>query len=175
MPGGCTKLTYIQVPNVCWKKAFKAACTEYDGWMGTLVIHEETSAGNLKAHPKRTIFQWILDSWAELHCTIEVIKKSFLRCALNVLWTDQKMNHCLEERQPCSNGWSMLWLLLKILNELGTNTFECSSSDILRKHIPHYSFWTRILPLNKYHTQIKKNLIKAVAFNCINTVNYYIY
>ena len=71
VPGGCTK--YVQAPDICWNKLFKVACTEkYDGWLGTVGIHEETAAGNLKAPPRRTILQWILDSWAELPA--EVIK-----------------------------------------------------------------------------------------------------
>ena len=52
VPGGCTK--YIQVPDVSWNKPFKASCTEkYDEWLGTVRIHKETAAGNLKVPPRR--------------------------------------------------------------------------------------------------------------------------
>ncbi|CAH3036731.1 unnamed protein product, partial [Pocillopora meandrina] len=38
---------YIQAPDVCWNKLFKAACTEkYDEWLSTPGIHKETAAGN---------------------------------------------------------------------------------------------------------------------------------
>jgi len=100
---------YVQAPDVCWNKPFKATCTEkYDEWLGTVEIHEETAAGNLKAPPRRTILQWILDSWAEL--PTEVIKKSFSSCALNLPVDGSKddMIHCLKEGQPCSSGRSML-------------------------------------------------------------------
>ena len=74
VPGGCTK--YIQAPDICWNKPFKASCTEkYDEWLGTVGIHEETPAGNLKTPPRRAILQWILDAWAEL--PTDVIKNSF--------------------------------------------------------------------------------------------------
>ena len=73
VPGGCTK--YIQAPDVSWNKPFKASCTEkYDEWLGTIGMHEETAAGNLKAPPRRTVLQWIIDAWAEL--PTDVIKKS---------------------------------------------------------------------------------------------------
>ena len=81
VPGGCTK--YIQAPDVSWNKPFKASCTEkYDEWLGTIGIHKETAAGNLKAPPRRKILQWIIDTWAEL--STDIIKKSFTCCALNV-------------------------------------------------------------------------------------------
>lgn len=74
VPGGCTK--YIQAPDVSWNKPFKAVCTKkYDEWLGTVGIHEETAAGNLRAPPRRAILQWILDAWAKL--PTEVIKESF--------------------------------------------------------------------------------------------------
>ena len=54
VPGGCTK--YIQAPDICWNKPFKASCTEkYDECLGTERIHEETPAGNLKTPPRRAI------------------------------------------------------------------------------------------------------------------------
>ena len=72
MPGGCTK--YIQTPDLCWNKPFKGACTEkYDEWLGSVGIHEETAAGNLTAPPRKTILQWILDTWSQL--PTELIEK----------------------------------------------------------------------------------------------------
>ena len=66
VPGGCTK--YIQVPDVFWKKPFKAACSEkYDSWMGEVGIHSETPAGNLKSPPQRIIIQWIVQSRSRNH------------------------------------------------------------------------------------------------------------
>ena len=54
---------YIQALDVSWNTPFKAACSvKYDKWLGTVGIYEKTAAGNLKATPRRTILQWILDS-----------------------------------------------------------------------------------------------------------------
>ena len=54
VPGGCTK--YIQALDVSWNKPFKASCTEkYNEWLGTVGIHEETVAGNLKV-PRGELF-----------------------------------------------------------------------------------------------------------------------
>ena len=51
IPGGCTK--YIQAPDVCWNKPFKANGTEmYDQWLSEEGLNLETSAGNLT--PPRT-------------------------------------------------------------------------------------------------------------------------
>ena len=100
VPGGCTK--YIQVPDVFWKKPFKAACSEkYDSWMGEVGIHSETPAGNLKSPPQRIIIQWIVQSWSELPRYL--IKKSFPCCALH-LPTDGLQDEkiaCFREGQPC--------------------------------------------------------------------------
>ena len=79
VPGGCTK--YIQAPDVSWNKPFKAYCTErYDEWLETVGIHQETDGGNLKPPPRRTIVNWILDSWNQL--SSEMVSKSFKACAL---------------------------------------------------------------------------------------------
>ena len=65
VPGGRTK--YIQAPVVLWNKPFEEACTENDDWMGTVGIHNETAAGNLRAPPERKIvIHWILQSWTFL-------------------------------------------------------------------------------------------------------------
>lgn len=81
VPGGCAK--YIQAPDVLSNKPFKAACTEkYDNWIGEVGIHSETPAVNLKSPPRRTIIQWVLQSWSEL--PRDLMKKSFPCCALNL-------------------------------------------------------------------------------------------
>ena len=132
VPGGCTK--YIQAPDVSWNKSFKASCTEkYDEWLAKVGIHEETAAGNLKAPPRKTILQWILDSWAEL--STDVIKKSFTSCALNVPvdGSEDDATHCLKEEQPCSTGQAVLKSQLDILDEPETDPFdteEYTSSDV---------------------------------------------
>ena len=132
VPGGCTK--YIQAPDVSWNKPFKSLCTEkYDEWLGTVGIHEETAAGNLKAPPRKTILQWILDSWADL--LTDVIKNSFTSCALNLPVDGSKDDsiHCLKEGQPCRTGRASLKSQLDILDEPETNPFdteEYTTSDV---------------------------------------------
>ena len=79
VPGGCTK--YIQAPDVSWDKPFKAYCTERcDEWLETVGIPQETDGGNLKPPPRRTIVNWMLDSWNQL--SSEMVSKSFKACAL---------------------------------------------------------------------------------------------
>ena len=129
VPGGCTK--YIQAPDVSWNKPFKSLCTErYDEWLATVGIHEETAAGNLKAPPRKTILQWILDPWDEL--PTDVIKKSFKSCALNlpVDGSEDDAIHCFKEGQPCNTGQAVLKSQLDILDEPETNPFDYTSSDV---------------------------------------------
>ena len=46
IPGGCKK--YIQAPNVCWNKRFKARMTKlYDQWLNE-GVHQCTKDGNTK-------------------------------------------------------------------------------------------------------------------------------
>ena len=100
-------------------------------------IHEETAAGNLKAPPRKTILQWILDAWSQL--PTELIKKSFTSCALNlpVDGSQDDTIHCLKEGQPCSSGRAMLRSQLDILNEPDTNPFsDCTSSDVEEAYPP---------------------------------------
>ena len=136
VPGGCTK--YIQAPDICWNKSFKASCTEkYDEWLGTVGIHEETPAGNLKTSPRRAILQWILDARAEL--PTDVIKNSFRSCALNlpVDGSNDDFIHCFKESQPCSAGRAMLCMQLGILREPEiANPFECTDSDVEEAYPP---------------------------------------
>eukprot|EP00794_Sanderia_malayensis_P001802 gene1802-2013_t len=61
VPGGCTK--YIQAPDVSWNKPFKASCAaQYDEWLASEGINQETECGNLKPPPRREIVRWILES-----------------------------------------------------------------------------------------------------------------
>ena len=136
VPGGCTK--YMQAPDVSWNKPFKASCTEkYDEWLGTIGIHEETAAGNLKSPPRRAILQWILDAWTEL--PTDVIENSFRSCALNlpVDGSNDDVIHCFKEGQPCSTGRAMLRTQLGILREPEiANPFECTDSDVEEAYPP---------------------------------------
>ena len=127
VPGGCTK--YIQAPDVSWNKPFKAYCTEkYDEWLEAVGIHQETDGGNLKPPPRRTIVNWILDSWNQL--SSETISKSFKACALTSAIDGSEDNniHCLKEGQPCHSGLSMLAQQIELANETEDNPFR--SDDI---------------------------------------------
>lgn len=129
VPGGCTK--YIHAPALRWNKVFNSSCTEkYDEWLGTVGIHKETSAGNLKVPPRRAILQWILDAWAKL--PTDVIKHSFTSCALNlnVDGSNDDVIHCFKDGQPCSTGRAMLRTQLDILREPETNLLESTDSDV---------------------------------------------
>ena len=65
VPDGCTK--YIQVPDVVWKKPFKAKIVEYYEWLAN-GIHQYTAVGNLKYVPRRSgeVVKWMLASCKEL-------------------------------------------------------------------------------------------------------------
>ena len=122
VPGGCTK--YIQAPDVLSNKPFKAACTEkYDNWIGEVGIHSETPAVNLKSPPRRTIIQWVLQSWSEL--PRDLMKKSFPCCALNLPTggsQDEKIV-CFREGQPCCAGMEMLKTQVSVLSEPDNDSF----------------------------------------------------
>ena len=107
VPGGCTK--YIQAPDVSWNKPFTVYCTEkYDEWFEAEGVHQETDGGNLKPPPRRTIVNWILDSWNQL--SSEIICTSFQACALTsaIDGSYDKDIHCFKEKQPCHSGLEML-------------------------------------------------------------------
>ena len=127
VPGDCTK--YIQAPDVSWNKPFKAYCTEKDDeWLEAVGIHQETDGGNLKPPPRRTIVNWILDSWNQLPS--ETISKSFKACALTSAIDGSEDNniHCLKEGQPCHSGLSTLAQQIELANETEDNPFQ--SDDI---------------------------------------------
>ena len=72
-PDGCTK--YIQPPDVCWNKPFKARMTElYDQWLSESA-HQFTEDGNMKPTSRKRITEWVLDSLS--HQFEENIIKSF--------------------------------------------------------------------------------------------------
>ena len=122
IPGGCTK--YIQAPDMSWNKPFKAYATEmYDKWLAEEGIKQFTAAGNLKAPPRRTIVQWILQAWEQI--SSETIKTSFKSCALNLAidGTEDGKIHCFKEGQPCHKGKEILESQLSILKEDDTNPF----------------------------------------------------
>ena len=107
VPGRCTK--YIQAPDVLWNKPFTEACTEkYDNWMGTVGIHSETAAGNLRAPPRKTVIHWTLQSWADI--STDLNKESFPCCGLNlpVDGSDDDKIICFRDGEPCAKGKDIL-------------------------------------------------------------------
>ena len=125
VPGGCTK--YTQASDVSWNKPFKALVTEkYDQWLAEVGINRETEAGNLKPPPRRTIVNWILETWDEL--SPEMIRKSFKVCALNLKTDGSEYEeiHCFKEKQPCHAGKN----ILSILVEKDENPFVIGQEDI---------------------------------------------
>ena len=137
VPGGCTK--YIQASDVLWNKPFKEACTEtYDDWIGTVGIHSETAAGNLRAPPRKTVIDWILQLWADI--STDLIKKSFSCCGLNlpVDGSDDDKIICFRDGEPCAKGKDMLKSQLSILLEPDENPFEMIiESDVEDANDPH--------------------------------------
>ena len=129
VPGGCTK--YIQAPYVSWNKPFKAYCTkQYDEWLEAEGIHQETDRGNLKPPPRRTIANWILDSWNQL--SSEIICKSFKACALTsaIDGSDDKDIHCFKEKQPCHAGLEMLAKQIELATGQEENPFQVDPDKI---------------------------------------------
>ena len=60
IPGGCTK--YIQAPDVCWNKPFKARMTElYDQWLSE-GVHQFTECGNMKPPSRKTTIELVVDA-----------------------------------------------------------------------------------------------------------------
>ena len=137
IPGGCTK--YIQAPDVCWNKPFKANATEmYDQWLSEEGLNLETPAGNLKPPPRRTIVKWIIDSWNSL--SPEMIRNSFQSCALNLPTDgskDEKI-HCFKENQPCKKGKEILASQLSILTEKDENPFTEIDEEDVNEATPNF-------------------------------------
>lgn len=77
IPGGCTK--FIQAPDVCWNKPFKARLHElYDSWMAGDDDKEFTTGGNLKGPSFELVLAWVKDAWDSID--INLIKRSFKVC-----------------------------------------------------------------------------------------------
>ena len=58
--GGCTK--YIQAPDVCWNKPFKARITKlYDQWFKE-GVRQFTESRNMKPPSRKRIIEWVLDA-----------------------------------------------------------------------------------------------------------------
>ena len=94
-------------------------CSEkYDQRLAKGRIHNETAEGNLKAPPRKRIFQWILETLASLPA--EVIKKSFKSCGLNINvdGSEDDAIHYFKESQPCATGREMLKSQMEVLKDL---------------------------------------------------------
>ena len=64
VPGGCTK--YIQVPDMCWNKLFKARMTVlYDQWLSE-AVHKFTEGGNMKPPSRKRIIELKVVAWSQL-------------------------------------------------------------------------------------------------------------
>ena len=75
---GCT--IYIQAPDVCWNKPFKARMTKlYDQWLSE-GVHQFTEGGNMKPPSRERIIEWVLDAWSQL------FKENIIKscCGLNL-------------------------------------------------------------------------------------------
>lgn len=130
VPGGCTK--FVQAPDVCWNKPFKALVTEqYDEWMAS-GVQEYTESGNMRPPSRKMIVEWVLNAWS--HLSTDLIVKSFKACALNlnVDGSEDSAIHCFKERQPCQAGAQQLKSQLSVLEEPNRpNPFlDITDSDI---------------------------------------------
>ena len=106
VPGG--RMKYIQAPDILWNKPVKDACKEkYDDWICTVGIYNETAARNLRALPRKTVFQWILQSWADI--STDLIEKSFPCSGFNlpVNGSDEDNIVCFQDRAS-AKGKEML-------------------------------------------------------------------
>ena len=121
----------MQAPDVSWNKTFKAQCAERcDDWLVEEGINNETVEENLKAPPRRTGIQWILDAWSALPSNL--IKDSFIHVGLN-LPTDGSLDHrihCFKDKQQCVQGQELLQTQLLVLEELKVDPFQASESYI---------------------------------------------
>ena len=106
-------------------------------WTGTVGIHNETAAGNLRAPPRKTVIHWVLQSWADL--STDLVKKSFPCCGLNlpVDGSDDDKIIWFRDGEPCSKGKEMLKSQLSILLEPDENPFEITESDVEDANDPH--------------------------------------
>ena len=108
------------------------------GWIGTVGIHSETAAGNLRASPRKTVINWILQSLADI--STDLIKKSFPCCGLNlpVDGSNEDKIICFRDGEPCAKGKDTLKCQLSILLEPDENLFEMiTESDVEDADDPH--------------------------------------
>ena len=105
IPGGCTG--FIQAPDVCWNKRFKASCAKsYHDWFEA-GKQEYKAAGNHKSAPLEVIVGWIVKAWDSIS---NIIVNSFKVCGLTnnfdrsedeqiIIFKDKKCcaSCCLEE------------------------------------------------------------------------------
>ena len=129
VPGGCTK--FVQAPDVCWNKPFKAHVTDqYDQWMAS-GLQEYTEAGNTRPTARKMIVEWVLNAWSQLYT--DMILKSFKACALN-LPVDRSEDSVIafKEGKPCQAGGKQLQSQPSVLEEPNLpNPFsEITDSDI---------------------------------------------
>ena len=62
--GGSSK--YIQAPDVCCNKPFKARKTEfYDQWLSK-GVNQFTEGENMNSAYRKIIVEWVLDAWSQL-------------------------------------------------------------------------------------------------------------
>ena len=128
---------YIQAPDVCWNKLFKAAWTEKsDEWLSTVGIHKETVAGNLKATPRKNLFA--VDSWFFSRATHRGKKKSLSskNHSQAARWTFQRTGR----KAICSTA-SRADSLVAVNDRCFdrswksyVNLFKCISSDVEEAH-----------------------------------------
>ena len=115
IPGGCTK--YIQAPDVCWNRPFKAKITElYDQWLREGEgVHQFTEGGNMKPPSRKRIIEWVLEAWSQL--SKENIIKSFKCWGFNLTndATEDDFIHCLKRAQLSEAGRQKLNSQLSIL------------------------------------------------------------
>ncbi len=106
MPGGCTK--FVQAPDVCWNKPFKAKITEYyEDW---LLSGEKsyTPAGNMHAVSVDIYLEWVLNAWESI--SKELIQNSFKVCGISnaVDGSEDDLVHCFKDDGPCPEGRQLL-------------------------------------------------------------------
>ena len=108
--GGCKK--YIQAPDVCWNKPFKARMTElYNQWLSESV-YQFTEGRNIQPPSRKRIIEWILDPWSQLS---KVTINSLKCCDLNLANGSTEDEFIQKKVQPCKAGRQWLNSQLSIL------------------------------------------------------------